>query len=96
MGYGITYTPRSTIKSQAPADFIAEWTKTQLPPASIDLEYWIIYFDVSVMKEGAGVGLAFVSPLGVRMKYSVRLHFTTSNNVAEYEALVNELRIAVE
>ncbi|CAN6234582.1 unnamed protein product [Urochloa humidicola] len=48
------------------------------------------------MKEGAGVGLVFVSPLGVRMRYSVRLHFTATNNVAEYEALVKGLRIAAE
>jgi hypothetical protein len=27
MGEGITYTPQTTIKSQALADFIAEWTK---------------------------------------------------------------------
>jgi ribonuclease HI len=33
---------------------------------------------------------------GVRMEYLVRLHFPTSNNVAEYEALINGLRIAVE
>jgi hypothetical protein len=55
-----------------------------------------MYFDGSVMKEGAGVGLVFISPLGVRMKYLVRLHFPVSNNVTEYEALINGLRIAVE
>jgi ribonuclease HI len=55
-----------------------------------------MYFDGSVMKEGAGVGLVLISPLGIRMKYMVRLHFLTSNNAAEYEALINGLRIAVE
>jgi ribonuclease HI len=30
------------------------------------------------------------------MEYMVRLHFPTSNNAAEYEALINRLRIAVE
>jgi ribonuclease HI len=30
------------------------------------------------------------------MEYLVRLHFPASNNVAEYEALINVLRIAVE
>ena len=42
------------------------------------------------------MGLVFVSSLGVRMKYMVRIHFPTSNNVAEYEALISGLRIAVE
>ena len=48
----------------------------------------------SLMKKGTGVGLVFVSPLGVRMRYMVRLHFPSSNNVSEYETLVNGLRIA--
>jgi ribonuclease HI len=30
------------------------------------------------------------------MRYAVRLHFSASNNAAEYEALINGLRIAVE
>ena len=29
----LTYAPRKAVKSQALADFIAEWTDTQLPPA---------------------------------------------------------------
>jgi ribonuclease HI len=55
-----------------------------------------MYFNGSVMKEGAGVGLVLISPLGVHMEYMVQLHFPTSNNVTEYEALINGLRIAVE
>jgi hypothetical protein len=30
------------------------------------------------------------------MKYMVCLHFPASKNVAEYEALINRLRIAIE
>ena len=55
-----------------------------------------MYFDGSLMKTGAGAGLLFISPLGVHMRYAIRLHFTASNNAAEYEALVNGLRIAIE
>jgi ribonuclease HI len=68
----------------------------QTPPAKIENETWIMYFDGSVMKEGARVGLVFISPLGVRMEYMVRLHFPASNNNAEYKALINGLRTAVE
>ena len=55
-----------------------------------------MYFDGSLTKTGAGAGLLFISPLGVHIRYMIRLHFTASNNVAEYEALVNGLQIAVE
>jgi ribonuclease HI len=55
-----------------------------------------MYFDGSLMKTGAGVGLLFISPLRKHVRYMLRLHFPASNNVAEYEALVNGLRIAVE
>jgi ribonuclease HI len=55
-----------------------------------------MYFDGSLMKTGAGMGLLFISPLGVHMRYIIRLHFPASNNIAEYEALVTDLRIAVE
>jgi ribonuclease HI len=96
MGQNITYAPRNAIKSQVLADFVAEWTEIQTPPASIKNETWIMYFDGSVMKEGAGVGLVFISPLGVGMEYLVRLHFPASNNAAEYEALINSLRIVFE
>jgi ribonuclease HI len=55
-----------------------------------------MYFDGSLMKTGADAGLLFISPLGKHLRYVLRLHFPASNNVAEYEALVNGLRIAIE
>jgi ribonuclease HI len=55
-----------------------------------------MYFDGSLMKTGAGAGLLFVSPLGKHLRYVIRLHFPASNNMAEYETLVNGLRIAIE
>ena len=67
-----------------------------MPPAVVGQEYWTMYFDGSLMKKGADVGLVFVSPLGVRMRYMVHIHFPSSNHVAEYEALINGMRIAIE
>ena len=96
MGQGITYASRTAIKSQVLADFVVEWTEVQMPPVVIDQEYQTMYFDRSLMKKGTSAGLVFVSPLSVRMQYAVRLHFPASNNIAEYEALVNGLRIAIE
>ena len=47
-------------------------------------------------EKGTGAGLVFISLLGVRMRYMVRLHFPSSNNVAEYEAFINGLGITIE
>jgi ribonuclease HI len=55
-----------------------------------------MYFNGSLIKTGAGVGLLFISPLGVHMRHIIRLHFAASDNVAEYEALITGLRIAIE
>jgi ribonuclease HI len=96
MGETLAYAPHKAIKSQIMADFVAEWMDTQLPPPQIQAECWTLYFDGSVMKTGAGAGLLFVSPLGGHMRYAVRLHFPMSNNMAEYEALLCGLKIAIE
>jgi ribonuclease HI len=55
-----------------------------------------MYFDGSLMKTRAGAGLLFISLLGKHVRYVLCLHFPVSNNVAEYEALVNGLHITVE
>jgi ribonuclease HI/transposase InsO family protein len=85
-----------TLSFQVLADFLVEWTDTQLPTTPIQLELWTMYFDGSLMKTGAGASLLLISPLGKHLRYVIRLHFPASNNVAEYKALVNGLRIAVE
>jgi ribonuclease HI len=55
-----------------------------------------MFFDGSLMKIGAGAGLLFISPLGKHLRYVLCLHFSVSNNMAEYEALVNGLCIVIE
>jgi ribonuclease HI len=96
MGETLAYAPRKAIKSQILADFVVEWTDTQLPPPQIQAECWTLYFDGSVMKTGAGAVLLFVSPLGEHMRCAACLHFPASNNMAEYEALLCGLKIVIE
>jgi hypothetical protein len=96
MGETLAYVPRKAIKSQILADFVVEWTDTQLPPPQIQAECWTLYFDGLVMKTGMGAALLFVSPLREHMRYAVRLHFPASNNMAKYEALLCGLKIAIE
>jgi hypothetical protein len=71
MGETLSYVPRKAIKSQVLADFLAQWTDTQLPPAQIQAELWTMYFDGSLMKTGASTNLLFISPLGVHIRYVI-------------------------
>src|SRR6266498_2509572 len=54
-----------------------------------------MYFNGSLMIEGAGAGIVLISPTGERLKYILQIHFLASNNAAEYEALLHGLRIAI-
>ena len=62
MGQGISYAPRMAIKSQVLANFIAEWTEAQMPPAVVDQEYWMMYFDGSLMKKGVDADWSLFHP----------------------------------
>ena len=55
-----------------------------------------MYFNGSVMAPSSGAAVVLISSDGSRLCYTIRLHFSASNNAVEYEALINELRIAIE
>jgi ribonuclease HI len=54
-----------------------------------------MYFDGSMKLQGAGAGILFIAPGGEQLKYALQLLFLASNNVAEYEALIHGLNIAI-
>jgi ribonuclease HI len=54
-----------------------------------------MYFDGSLKLQGAGVGILFIALGGEQLKYAFQLLFPTSNNAAEYEALIQGLNIAI-
>src|SRR5438128_1199053 len=87
--FELTFQPRTDIKSSALIDFIAEWTEVQTPAITEKLEYWTMYFDGSLMIEGAGAGIVLISPTGERLKYVVQIYFPVSNNATEYETQIS-------
>ena len=54
-----------------------------------------MYFDGALNLEGAGPGVLLISPRANQLKYVLQIHYTASNNGAEYEALIHGLRIAI-
>ena len=57
---------------------------------------WKMFFDGSFMQSGSGAGVLFVSPHGYTIPKSYKLLFPCTNNIAEYEALTNGLKMAIE
>ena len=53
-----------------------------------------MYFDGASSKESVGARVVFISPSQEVISLSYKLEFETTNNVAEYEALVLGLRAA--
>jgi hypothetical protein len=45
--FDIDYRPSNAIKSQALADFVADWTETQDQTTIPDQEHWTLHFDGS-------------------------------------------------
>ena len=65
----INFKPRTTIKSQALVDFLAEWRENQIPAPQNIPEHWVMYFDGSLKIDGGGVGVLFISPNIEQLKY---------------------------
>src|SRR4051812_43457654 len=55
-----------------------------------------MHFDGSKRHQGLGAGVTLKSPTGEELKYVLQIHFTATNNMAEYKALLHGLRIAKE
>jgi ribonuclease HI len=55
-----------------------------------------MYFDGSFTLNGVEGGVVLISPKGGQLLYVIWLHFPMTNNVVEFEALVNGLRIATK
>jgi len=55
-----------------------------------------MFFDGSLNINGASAGILFVSPNKDKLRYVLRILFPASNNVAEYEACLHDIQLAVE
>ena len=95
--------PRTFIKGQVLADLVAEFKDFPVeglnPAEDMDgklvdaisqhgLSPWEVYVDGALNQRGSRVGLVPISPEKVIIEKSLRLGFSTSNNEAEYEALM--------
>jgi hypothetical protein len=93
--FDIDYRPRTAIKAQALADFIAEFTHPWEEEGEPEqLEIWTVNIDGSSTKEMGGAGIILVSPEKDKFEYAIQLRFRATNNEAEYEALLAGLKLS--
>ena len=95
--FDIRYKPKTAIKWQVLADFVMEFTSAE--PAkdaqtTTDLSIWKLSVDGASNAQGSGAGLILTSPEGIDIEYALRFGFRTSNNEAEYEAVIAGLNLA--
>ncbi|GAA0183011.1 hypothetical protein LIER_30502 [Lithospermum erythrorhizon] len=105
--FEIIYVPQKAVKGQVLADFLAdhpipaEWELSdELPDEDVMmikiLPPWKMFFDCAACREGTGAGVIFITHEQDVLPYSFSLSNKCSNNVAEYQALMLGLQIAVE
>ena len=96
--YDVKYMPRTAIKGQVLADFIAEFAEGVPEEESAVIgalvssvtiaPSWRVYTDGASNRKRAGVGVVLITPEKLIMEKSLRLGFSATNNEAEYEALL--------
>ena len=96
--YDVKYMPRTAIKGQVLADFIAEFVEGVpeeentvmgiLVSSATVAPSWKVYTDEASNQRGVGVGIVLVTPEKLIMEKSLRLGFSATNNEAEYETLL--------
>ena len=91
--FDIRYRPRTAIKGQIIANFIAEFTHNEDKGAE-ESPLWSIYMDGSSNSQAGGAGIVLLSPERDAIESMVRLDFPATNNESEYEALVARLDLA--
>jgi ribonuclease HI len=91
--FTIDYVHRSSIQSQALADFIADSMPGAQDEETVkDAETWTVFCNGSWGTFGAGTTAVLVAPSKVRTCYTIQLYFSCTNNIAEYEDLLLGLR----
>ncbi|CAL8150709.1 unnamed protein product [Prunus armeniaca] len=87
-------TPSAPSEPSSPNAVILEPEKLNAERFDPSIPVWILHVDGSANQQGYGAGLVLTTPDEGRVEYALRFNFRTSNNEAEYEALLAGLRLA--
>ena len=63
---------------------------------ALEIVPWTLFFDGSTCDGGAGISIVLISPRGKKYKFSLPIVATSTNNQAEYQALIKGLELLKE
>jgi ribonuclease HI len=90
--FTIDFVHRSSIQSQALANFIVDWTSGDHDGHLTDAKAWTLFCDGSLGTFGAGATAILISPSKIKTCYAARLEFNCTNNIAQYKVVLWGLR----
>ncbi|XP_074336060.1 uncharacterized protein LOC141673228 [Apium graveolens] len=110
--FEVDYKPRTAIKGQALANFILEFPPHQevkqgalvvmlsAEEAGLEIQnsapWWSLFVDGASNGDGARAKIELISPEAHKIRCATHLAFHATNNDAEYEALINGLKLSLE
>ena len=92
--FDLKYESAKAVKGQIMVDFVTQHHKTSID--YIELMPWTLFFDGSSCKQGSGIGIVIISPLGASFEFALPTEPMITNNQAEYEAILKGLQILHE
>ncbi|KAL5749566.1 hypothetical protein ACOSP7_024169 [Xanthoceras sorbifolium] len=95
--FEISFQPRNAVKGQAISDFVSEFTvKDVASVTSGHVSNWKLFVDGSSNRHGSGAGIVIQAPDGTLTQLALRFGFRATNNITEYEALIQWLKATLE
>jgi len=62
----------------------------------LELTPWALFFDGSTCNQGGGVGIVLISPQGISFEYVIPIKPISTNNQAQYEAILKGIQLLHE
>ena len=91
--FDLRYESAKAVKGQIMVDFVTQHCGVV---NALEIIPWTLFFDGSTCNRGAGIGIVLISPRGKKYEFSLLIFATSTNNQAEYQALIKGLELLKE
>ena len=87
--FDLCFESARAVKGQVKADFVTQHCGPKI--SVVEPAPWTLFFNGSSCGKGYGIGVVLISPRGVCFDFSLLIPSTSTNNQAEYEAVLKGL-----